>query len=132
VSRENVEIVSRMLEAFSRGDAEAAMAHFDPDVVTDASHRVDGRIGHGLEELVAILAEWLTTWDEWSREIEEIHDLGERVLVNETQRGRGKGSGAEWQGNFGMLYELHDSKITRWTIYDDLSEAWRAVGPTES
>jgi ketosteroid isomerase-like protein len=128
VSEKNVEIVARMYEAFQRGDAETALRYFDPAVITDASHRVDGRVGHGRDELTAILAEWLGTWHEWSQTIEETHDLGDRVLVVETQHGRGKGSGVEWGGRFGMLFELRRGKITRWTVYDDLAQAFEASG----
>ena len=129
MSRENLELVRRMYEAFSRGDAEVALSYFDPEVVMDASHRVDGRIGHGRQELTAILAEWLGTWDEWREEIEETRDLGDnRVLVISTQRGVGKGSGVEWKNRFAMLYEVQGGKVTRWTIYDDLSQALEAVG----
>ena len=131
MSQENVEVVSRMYEAFGRGDAGAALSYVDPEVVTDPRHRVDGRVGQGHDELVAILAEWLDTWDDWRQEIEEIRDLGDRVLVIDTQRGRGKGSGIEWEDRFGMLYEVHGGKITRWTIYDDPREALEAAGLSE-
>jgi ketosteroid isomerase-like protein len=131
MSQENDEVVSRMYEAFSRGDAEAALSYLDPDVVIDASHRVDGRIGHGREELTAILAEWLGTWEGWEQEVQEIRDLGERVLVIETQRGRGKGSGIAWEGRFGMLYAVARGRITRWTVYDDLPKALEAAGLSE-
>lgn len=117
-----------MYEAFSRGDAETALSYVDEEVITDPRHRIDGRLGKGHAEMVAILAEWLDTWDDWRQEVEEIHDLGDRVLVVDTQRGRGKGSGIEWEGHFGMLYEVRDEKITRWTIYDDLPAAFAAAG----
>jgi ketosteroid isomerase-like protein len=128
MSQENVEIVRRLYEAFGRGDADAALTYFDPEVVMDASHRVDGRIGHGHRELISILGEWLGAWDDWREEIEEVRDLGDRVLVTSTQRGRGKGSGVEWENRFAMLYEMQRGKITRWTIYDDLREALEAAG----
>ena len=131
MSQENVEIVQRMYDAYNRGDAEAALAYFDPEVVMDASHRVDGRVGHGREEMVAILTEWLGTWDDWSEEIEEVRDLGRRVLVIGTQRGRGKGSGIEWENRIAMLYEIQRGKITRWTVYDDLHKALEAAGLRE-
>jgi ketosteroid isomerase-like protein len=128
MSEENVEVVRRMYHAFGGGDADAALAYFDPDVVIDASHRVDGRVGHGREELVAILGEWMGTWDEWREEVEEIRGAGDRVLVISTQRGRGKGSGVEWANRFGMLYEVQGGKISRWTVYDDPNEALEAAG----
>jgi uncharacterized protein len=131
MSRENVEIVRAMYDAFDRGDADGALAYFDPGVVVDASHRVDGRVGRGHEELVAILGEWMGTWDEWREEVEVIRDAGDRVLVISTQRGRGKGSGAEWANRFGMLYEIQGDKISRWTIYDDSHAALEAAGLRE-
>jgi ketosteroid isomerase-like protein len=131
MSQENVEIVRRMYDAFDSGDGDAALAYFDSGVVVDASHRVDGRVGHGHKELVAILGEWMGTWDEWREEVEAIRDAGDRVLVISTQRGRGKGSGAEWQNRFGMLYEIEGGKISRWTIYDDPQVALEAAGLRE-
>jgi len=131
MSQENVEIVERMYAAFASGEAATALSYFDPEVAVDATHRVDGRVGRGYEELGAILAEWMSTWDEWRQEVEEIRDLDDSVLVIETQRGLGKGSGAEWEGRFGMLYEMRRGKITRWTIFDDPRKALDAVGLSE-
>ncbi len=131
MSQENVEVVRRIYEAFGRGEADAALAYFDDEVVMDASHRVDGRVGHGQQELISILAEWLGAWDDWREEVEEIRDLGDRVMVTSTQRGRGKGSGVEWENRFAMLYEIRRGKVARWTIYDDLSDALEAAGLSE-
>lgn len=55
MSQGNVETVRRTYEAFGRGDAEAALASLDPSVVMDATHRVDGRIGRGHEQVAVIL-----------------------------------------------------------------------------
>ena len=71
------------------------MVYFDPEVVVDASTRVDGGIGHGREELSAIIGRWLGAFDEWHEVVEEMRDLGSQVYVVATQRGRGKGSGVE-------------------------------------
>ena len=53
------------------------------------------------------------------------------MLVVTTQHGRGKGSGADWENRFGMLYEVQDGKISRWTIYDDPADARKAAGLAE-
>lgn len=131
MSEENVELVRQMYAAASSGDPASALAYFDPQVVIDATHRVDGRIGHGHDEMTAILAEWLGTWDEWREEIEEIRDLGRVVLAISTQHGRGKESRIEWKNRFAMLYEIEDAKITRWTVYDSLEAALEAAGVSE-
>ena len=117
-----------MYEEFDRGDAARALSYVHPSVETDPRHRVDGRVTRGHEALIATLAEWMGTWDGWSHQIEEIRDAGDQVLVIDVQRGRGRGSGVEWEGRFGMLYEVRDGQITRWTIFDDLPQALQAAG----
>jgi ketosteroid isomerase-like protein len=131
MSQENVEVVRRMYEAFHSGDAEGALAHFDPEVVVDATMRVDAGIGHGREELYAIIGRWLGAFDEWREEIEEMRDLGSQVCVVSTQHGRGKGSGIETETRYAVLYEVDGSQITRMTLYPGPAEALEAVGLRE-
>jgi ketosteroid isomerase-like protein len=127
MSQENVEIVRRMYEAFHAGDAEGALAHFDPEVMFDASVRVDGGIGHGREELNAMTAQWVGAWEEWRETIEEMRDLGSQVCVVTTQRGRGKGSGIEVEDRYVVLYELEGDKISGMTLYATTAEALEAA-----
>jgi ketosteroid isomerase-like protein len=131
VSEQNVEIVRRMYAARESGDADGALARFHPDVVVDATARGDGAMGHGREELSAIIAEWIGAFDEWREEIEEIRDLGEKVFVVATQRGRGKESGAEVETRYALLYEVQDDKIARMTLFRGPSEALEAAGPQD-
>ena len=131
MSEENVEMLREMYGAFHRGDAASALRFFDPEVVLDASHRVDGRVGRGLEEVAAIVVEWMETWEDWHQEVEEVRDLGDRVLVITMQSGRGRESGVEWSNRFGMLYDVEDGRVTRWTIYDDVRRSLEAAGLSE-
>ena len=110
MSQENVEIVQRMHETFDGGDAVGSLAYFDRDVVIDTS-RVAGGLGHGREELDAIMSRYLGTWEDWREEIEEIRDLGSQVLVASTQRGRGKASGIAVENRFGYLYEIRGTSV---------------------
>ena len=120
-----------MYEAFHRGDAEAALACFDPEVAVDASRRVDGATGQGREELSAIITAWVGAWEEWREEIEEIRDHGNQVYVVATQRGRGKGSGVESETRYALIFEIRGDKIIRITIYPDPADALEAVGLRE-
>jgi uncharacterized protein len=132
MSEENVEVVRRMYNAFHSGDADGALAHFDPEVVVDASKaRPDGGRGQGREQLNVIVAAWMGTWDEWHEEIEEMRDLGSQVLVLSVQRGRGKGSGVEVEARYALLYDVHGGKITRLVMYADQAQALEAAGPRE-
>jgi ketosteroid isomerase-like protein len=129
MSQENVEIVRRMYDAFYSGDVEAALAHFDPDVVVDASKgRPDMGIGRGREQVRRMVTTWVGTWDEWREEIEEMRDLGSRVLVLTLQHGRGRGSGVEVEAPWAVLYDVHGGKITRMALYREHAAALEAAG----
>ncbi len=131
MSQGSVEIVRRMYEAFQSGDAEGALAHFAPDVVVDATLRVDGATGHGRTELGAIIGRWLEAFDEWREEIEEMRELGSQVCVVATQYGRGKGSGIDTETRYAVLYEVRGDQITRMTLYPGPAEALEAAGLSE-
>jgi ketosteroid isomerase-like protein len=131
MSRENVEIVRRMYEAFHGGDADGALAYFDPEVVADHSRRLAGGIGHGREELRRIITEWVGTWEGFREEVEEIRDLGSLVFAIATQRGRGKGSGIEVENRYALLYEVQAGKITWMATYPEPADALEAAGLRE-
>jgi ketosteroid isomerase-like protein len=132
MSQENVEVVRRMYNAFYRGDGEGALGHFDQDVVIDASEgRPDIGIGHGREQVRRFVTTWLGTWDEYREEIEEMRDLGSRVLVLTVHHGRGRGSGVEVKAHWTFLYEVQGGKIIRMAVYPDPADALEAAGLAE-
>jgi ketosteroid isomerase-like protein len=131
MSEENVELVRRMYRAFHGGDAEGAMAHFDPEVVVDASARPDGGVAQGHEGLATIIGGWVEAFDGWNEEIEEMRDLGSSVYVVATQRGRGKESGVDVEARYALLYVVRAAKITRVTLYRAPADALRAAGLSE-
>jgi ketosteroid isomerase-like protein len=133
MSEENMEVVRRMYNAFHGGDIEGALSHFDPNVLVDASKARpdDVAIGTGHERLIQIVTSWMTAWDEWGEEIEEIRDLGSRVLVLSLQHGRGKGSGVAVEARWAVVYELDRGLITSMRIYPQTEEALKAAGLQE-
>jgi ketosteroid isomerase-like protein len=131
MSQENVEIVRQMLDAFHRGDAEAALGFMDSDVVADFPIRPDSGIARGRGEVSAMVTDWVATFDEFRESTDEIRDLDDRVLVIATQRGRGKGSGVEVEQQYAWLYEFSDDRITRITAYKSAAEALEAAGLSE-
>ena len=128
MSSENVEVVRRMYAAFHGGDADVALGHFAPDVLVDPIARPDLSVGKGREYVRRTTATWMAAFDEWREEIEEMRDLGSRVLVLSVQRGRGKGSGAEVEANYAVLYDVHGGKITAMRMFGDVAEALEAAG----
>jgi ketosteroid isomerase-like protein len=125
----HVAVVRRMYEGFHSGDAEAATACFSPDVVVDATRRVDGEMGHGREELGAIIGRWIGAFEEWSEELEEVTALpGGHVLVVATQRGRGRSSGLATESRYAVLYRVENAAIAEMTLYPGPDEAYERLG----
>jgi ketosteroid isomerase-like protein len=128
MSEANVELVRRMYESFLSGDAKAALSCFTEDVLVDATRRLDGKVGRGHEYLNRMVAEWVGTFDDYSEEIEELRDLGSRVLVLLTQRGRGRGSGVEVEIHPAVLYEIKNDLISGVVPYTDRAQALEDAG----
>jgi ketosteroid isomerase-like protein len=75
-----------------------------------------------------MVAVWVGGWEEWSQEIEEVHDLGSRVCVLTIDRGRGKGSGIELEDRWAVLYEIGGDKINSMRLFTTTAEALEAAG----
>ena len=131
MSQENVEIVKRMLALFHAGDVKNAIACFSEDVVAEATSRPDSTGGRGREALNNLIGSWVAAWEDWSEEIDEVRDLGDRVMVIATQRGRGKGTAIEIETHYAVVYEFRDGEISRMALYDGPAEALEAAGLAE-
>jgi ketosteroid isomerase-like protein len=131
MSRENVELVREMYEAYVAGDGARALDYFHPEGQVDFTQRMDVGVATGRQEIGEVVGSWLASWDEYSEEIEEIRDLEDRVLVVVTQRGRGKGSGVEVSSRAAFLIEVRDGMIARMAGYLDLDSALAAAGASK-
>ncbi len=128
MSRENVEIVRRMFDAHLRGDFEASLAMFDPEVEFDTSLRPDGRVWRGREGVRRAMLEWIGTWDDYRLEIHRYIDAGDRVVVVWTERGRGKASGITLELHGGNVHTVNDGRVVQVVVYDAAAKALEAVG----
>jgi ketosteroid isomerase-like protein len=128
MSQENVEIVRRAIDAFSRtGEPPEDLLH--PDVEIWESPELPGELaGKGLENLVRVNQNLLDSFEEWSIEQEKSFDLGERVLVFVRFRAKGKGSGVEVDALMAYVLTVRDGKVTEWCLFGDRSKALEAVG----
>ena len=131
MSQENVELVKRMLALFHAGDAEGALACFTEDVVVEAPARPDVTGGQGREALGTLVGSWVESWEDWSEEINEVRELGDRVMVISTQRGRAKSSGIEITAQYACLYEVRNGELSGMGMYSSADEALEAVGLRE-
>jgi ketosteroid isomerase-like protein len=139
LSEENVQIARQLGEALRQGlEHDDPGAMFDSDLLADDWEWVvptgfEGRsVWRGRREYVEFLRTWMSEFEEYSIEFEELIDAGDdRVVVIYRQRGTGKGSGApvEWLG--GLISELRHGRVIRTTAYFYPADALEAAGLSE-
>ena len=103
------------------------MACFHPDVVLDASVRMDSRVVHGREQAGRVIGEWVGAFDDWREEIHEIRDLAGQVYVVATQRGRAKGAGSRSRPAMHCCTKSSSGQITRMVLFSGEAEALAAA-----
>jgi ketosteroid isomerase-like protein len=131
MSRENVEVVRRMLDAWREADVATALAFYDPDVEWDGTNLPDGQVGRGHEAVLDHVRRWADQWDEWTVEVERAIDAGsDHVVVFIRERGQSK-SGLTMDEIHSELYTLRDGRIVRRKGFSDANEALRVLGLPE-
>jgi ketosteroid isomerase-like protein len=123
MSQENVEIVRRAFEAYSRGEPDWNLMH--PEAVWNA---VDETPQCGREAVEAYLERWESPWEELETIPEEFVDAGDRVLVTVLFRGRGQASGMTIESHLHEVWELRDGLVVRMDEFSDRRDALEHAG----
>jgi ketosteroid isomerase-like protein len=130
MSQENVEIVSRTLEAFAGDGTTASFAGLITDDVElrPAFEVAGGTSFIGEADVARFMRQWTEDFDDWSLRVDELLDAGEAVAARLRQSARGKASGAPVELQFGMVFRLRDGQIARMEVYTTVAEALEAAG----
>src|SRR4051794_24672810 len=113
MSQENVEIVRRGYEAYLRGDLEAGLAAFDPEVETYDHDIPDAGEYRGFEGLLRWQADWEREWESWQWDPQDYIDAGERVVAVLRVQARGRHSGVDVERLDGAVHTMRDGKCVR-------------------
>jgi ketosteroid isomerase-like protein len=130
VSKQNVDIVRAILDAFNRGDTRSFLDMCDPEIEWDVSRRlVDPATYHGHIGVEKFFEQQLEAWEEApAMEAEDLVDAGDQVVAFVRVHGRGKGSGAAVEARIAQVWTICGGKATRLEYFGDRSEALKAVG----
>src|SRR5512133_2771082 len=125
MSEENVELVRRWVEAFNR--REFLPDDFDPEVEwVEDQHYPGAGTFDGPAGVERSLKEWWDAWSEITMQLEEVIDLGDRVVVAGHNQARGHGSDVSVTAEFGGVYEFRRRKIVRVHVLASRAEALEA------
>jgi ketosteroid isomerase-like protein len=106
------------IDATNRGDFEALLALFDPNVEFHIAPGL-GNAGtyRGHEGFRQGMGGWLEAWDDFTVDSAELEPVAERhVVADVRQSGRGHGSGVEVEMRLGYMWELRDGLVTRFHV----------------
>ena len=125
MSRENVEIVRAIYEAWDSGDSardliEPDMEYVNPPYAVESGTRRDRRTLGKIREV----------YPDFHVEPERYVDAGEDVVVIGTARGTAP-SGVKAQWRQGYIWTIQDGKAVRFRWFNDPREALEAVGLRE-
>ncbi len=132
MSKENVEIVRRSLNAYDRRDFEALRELNDPDVEVDwsASRGLEAGVYRGLEEVLRFHQSFFEMFEQGEIEPERFIETGDVVVVPNTAHLRGR-DGIETIARSTLVFELRNGLITRIRLFQETQEALEAVGLEE-
>ena len=121
-----VELVRLYNEAVTRRDFDAAMNFWGPEPVWDTT-QVGLGVYEGAAAIRRFIEDWITDYQEWVIEEEELLDLGNGIsFAVYVQKGRLAGSVGEVQARYAAIGVWVDGLQVRVTNYADIDEA-RAV-----
>ena len=132
MSQESVEVVQAIYEEYSRGNFQAGLDLYDPDIllVTRPDLPDTGRYV-GVESISAYMRDFLEPVTNLTWTAEEFTGAENSVVVATHQQGQGKGSGLSVHGRFFVVWTFRGRTVIRIEFFADRAEALEAVGLRE-
>ena len=133
MSRENVEVVRRGAAALGEGDWEAVLETWHPQIEWDFEQEaVISGLHRGREAVRDALLSFITEWDDFGFEIEELTAAQDgRVVMLARVTGRGHASGVPLDFREATIWTVQDGRVVHVKEYFDRSQALEAVGLRE-
>ena len=136
MSKENIEVVLKAVDAVNRRDPDAFVACLHPEVKWEESGDVFPGL-RGTYRGPAEVRKWvegafLEAWESIKIDVKEISEAGEaRVFLGTLLTARGAGSGVETELRAWQILWFADGKIVRRQVFFDRAEALEAAGLSE-
>src|ERR1043165_6862862 len=126
---EILELVRSGYESLSRGTFDVDLLANDFELLQASSIIDSAGIFRGRDAVGEVLAELRASFEELDFAPEEIVDVGNgKVLVLVHPLGRGRASGMAVNNHIAHVWTFRDGKAARLVVYEEPSEALKAVG----
>ena len=129
MSRENLELARRLIEAANRRDFEAIAESMDPLIEWNDQRELPGAASHhGVEAVLRRLRAVLEEWADFRVEAQKFVEAGEHVVITSRVSAKGQVSGAPVERLTFAVNEYGAGRLVRVSIYGTKAEALKAVG----
>jgi ketosteroid isomerase-like protein len=130
VSEDNVEVVKRGFALLSEGGYEAMLPLIAPDfeMQTPAGLAAEPDTYRGADGVRRWFEEFYEVMDDIRLEADQIHTVGEWVVMLVTVTARGRATGLEVDQKTAQAWLVRDGLARRIEFYADLDEALAALG----
>jgi ketosteroid isomerase-like protein len=130
MSEENVEVFRRSVAAFNERDEDAINDLFTEDFefIPYLAALVETTTYRGRDGLRQYFEDAEAAWENFDVRVDEIRDLGDRVIAFGEIRGRGRGSGLEVRVSLAWVADFRQGKFRRLQSFGDATEALEAAG----
>ena len=132
MSQENVEVVSKLYDAFARRDIDGVLAQVDPEIEFDLSDRLpDEGIHRGREAYRQFLERTFELWADFRVEIEDLLDAGDATVALIHTTATGRISGIEIDERVAHVFWLRDATPYQFKVFTERVNAFKAAGLRE-
>jgi hypothetical protein len=116
------------INEFALGDIAGAIALADPMIRwDDRALDGDGQLVWGRDDVLHHVASWMDKWDEYGAEVEEIREVGDRIVCVYTERGIDAVTGIDREQRRAAAIKVERGAITDWSRYLTPREAEHAA-----
>ena len=132
MSQENVETVRLVYRAFQAGEFTEMLGLLDTNIEAIPAD-VAGMppVYHGHEGFIEFMSEWFEPWDEYSIQLQELLDAGDKVITAEHHVGRSSETELEVSQRVWAVWTIDGAGPVACRFFLDKSEALQAAGLRE-
>jgi ketosteroid isomerase-like protein len=131
MTSERIELLRRGYEEANRGDYDAMLERWHPEIVIHDPSRPDASSPdgnwHRHDGARRYFRDWNDSFSETRGELEEFFEQGDWVITRVRVRSRGRGSGIEVENVRHHAAEIRDGKVIRYEVHEDRDAALRAA-----
>jgi ketosteroid isomerase-like protein len=123
-----VPLVRDIIDALNRGDLDGMLARMHPDFEwTPIETSPAARVCRGREQVRSYVEDWLGTFESLRLDVDDMTEVGGRVVVMVRGRARGRASGLELDSRFWQVWTVRDGTAIDMKEYATREDALAAA-----